>query len=258
MLLSNDFVVAADLEQVWAHLLDMEVVASCVPGARIEEVVPPSTYKGTIRLKIGPMTVEYRGQATLVEVDEGGHRATIEMKAREARGQGSALATVRNRLEPVAGGTRVIAETDLQITGPQAQFGKGVLEDVGSRILAEFSARLERVIRDGHGGAGEPGARAGASTNGQRAAKEPSSCPSGAGGDAGGPESRATTAGASSRSAVTGPPWTPDDGDTLDLNSVLRASLLARLPKMAMSAALLCALAATGILWRRAQRHRTR
>jgi carbon monoxide dehydrogenase subunit G len=114
----------------------------------VEEVVPPSTYKGTIRLKIGPMTVTYRGQATLVELDEAAHRATIEMKAREARGQGSALAVVRNRLEPAPGGTRVLAETDLQITGPQAQFGKGVLEDVGSRILAEFSERLERMINE--------------------------------------------------------------------------------------------------------------
>lgn len=146
MLLTNEFVVAADVDTVWAHLLDMEVVAECVPGAKVEEVVPPATYKGKIRLKIGPMTVEYRGEATLVEVDQDARRATIQMKAREARGQGSALATVRNSLAAVPAGTHVRAETELEITGPQAQFGKGVLEDVGGRILEEFTARLERRI----------------------------------------------------------------------------------------------------------------
>jgi uncharacterized protein len=146
MRLVNEFVVSAPPDVVWEHLLDMERVASCVPGARIEEIVPPDTYKGKIRLKIGPMTVEYRGEATLVEVHPDAREATIRMKAREARGQGSALATVRNRLEEVPEGTRVVAETDLEITGPQAQFGKGVLEDVGSRVLDEFTARLERQI----------------------------------------------------------------------------------------------------------------
>ncbi len=149
MRLTNEFVVAAPPEVVWKHLLDMEGVAECVPGARIEEVVPPDTYKGKIRLKVGPMAVEYRGQATLVAVDEVARQATIQMKAREARGQGSAVATVTNRLEEVPGGTRVVAETDLDITGPQAQFGKGVLEDVGSRVLEEFTVRLERRIAAG-------------------------------------------------------------------------------------------------------------
>lgn len=163
MLLKNEFTVAADVDTVWAHLLDMEGVAACLPGARIEEVVPPNVYKGTIRVRIGPMTVEYRGQATLAEVDVASRSARIDLKAREARGQGSALATVRNHLEPAGSGTRVVAETDLQITGPQAQFGKGVLEDVGGRVLEEFSRRLEERMAgstgaaQGRGGSTEPG-----------------------------------------------------------------------------------------------------
>ncbi len=155
MRLVNEFVVAAPPDVVWSHLLDMERVASCVPGARVEEVIPPGTYKGKIRLKIGPMTVEYRGEASLVEADEEARVATIQMKAREARGQGSAVATVRNHLVEVPDGTRVVAETDLEITGPQAQFGKGVLEDVGNRVLEEFTSRLERQIaQDAAGGPG--------------------------------------------------------------------------------------------------------
>lgn len=205
MLLTNDFVVAAELESVWRHLLDMKGVAACVPGARVEEIIEPDTYKGTIRLRIGPMTVEYRGQATLVETDETSHSATIHLKAREARGQGSALATVRNRLEAAPGGTRVIAETDLQITGPQAQFGKGVLEDVGGRILEEFSARLERQIAEAANG--ESAATGGAGVDGAGAQR-----PAGAG--------------------------TGGDDDVLDLNKVLSGSLRARAASIAPFAAL--------------------
>jgi len=166
MLLRNEFTVDADIDTVWEQLLDVEGVATCVPGARIDEIVPPDTYKGTIRLRIGPMTVEYRGQATLVEVDPEARSARIALKAKETRGQGSAVATVRNRLEPAGSGTRVIAETDLDIKGPQAQFGKGVLEDVGSRVLEEFADRLE--------------ARMAASANGHRptdGGHEPSDAP---------------------------------------------------------------------------------
>ncbi len=235
MLLTNEFVVAADVERVWAHLLDLENVAACVPGARVEEVVPPATYKGTIRLKIGPLTVEYRGQATLVEADEAEHRATIEMKAREARGQGSAVATVRNHLEKVDGGTRVVAETDLQITGPQAQFGKGVLEDVGGRILEEFSARLERQISGGdQAGAAGPGAGEPGAVDGSRPA------PAGA--------ARAVADGGSDSSA-----------EALDLNRVLAASMRTRakrvaVPLAALAAAVLAVLAA--LRRRRAGRRR--
>ena len=224
MLLTNEFVVAADVDTVWSHLLDMEEVAACVPGAKVEEIVPPSTYRGKIRLKIGPMTVEYRGEATLVEVDEDARRAIIQMKAREARGQGSALATVRNSLAAVPEGTRVRAETELEITGPQAQFGKGVLEDVGSRILEEFTARLERRIAAAQQGSGTGSAEA----NGA--------------------------------SATTGAPAPPSvgadlgDDDALDLNRVLASSLRDRGLKIgAVIAAALVVVAALR-RWRRCRR----
>src|SRR5579864_7949712 len=120
-----------------------------------------------MRLKLGPMRVEYRGTATLSAVDEARHTAVISLSAREAKGQGSAMATIRNRLEPVEAGTRVRAETELHITGPQAQFGRGVIEDVGRRVLDEFSQRLEERI-----------ARAGAGETAPAAAGEPVSAPS--------------------------------------------------------------------------------
>jgi uncharacterized protein len=146
MIIENEFAVAADIEAVWRQLLDMEGVASCLPGATIRATETENVYDGSMRLKIGPMRVEYRGTATLSEVDEEDHTAVISLRAREAKGQGSAMATIRNRLESTGSGTRVSAETELHITGPQAQFGRGVIEDVGKRVLAEFSQRLEQKI----------------------------------------------------------------------------------------------------------------
>jgi carbon monoxide dehydrogenase subunit G len=156
MILRNEFTVASDVATVWAWMLDLERVAACVPGARIEGVSSPNGYLGAIRVRIGPMTVDYRGEALLSEVDDEARTAIIILKGREAGGQGSVRATVNNRLEATAKGTQVVTETDLQITGPQALFGKGVLEDVGGRILEEFSRRLEeRIATAASGGATE-------------------------------------------------------------------------------------------------------
>jgi len=146
VIIENEFSVGADIDTVWRELLDMEGVASCLPGATITGTDQENVYDGSMRLKLGPMRVEYRGTATLSEVDEEHHTAVISLSAREAKGHGSAMATIRNRLEPVDGGTRVSAQTDLHITGPQAQFGRGVIEDVGKRVLGEFSQRLEQRI----------------------------------------------------------------------------------------------------------------
>src|SRR5579884_2132596 len=124
MIIENEFSVGADIDTVWRELLDMEGVASCLPGATITATDRENVYDGTMRLKIGPMRVEYRGSAKLSEVDEQSHTAVISLSAREAKGQGSAMATIRNQLSEVERGTRVTAETDLHITGPQAQFGR--------------------------------------------------------------------------------------------------------------------------------------
>jgi uncharacterized protein len=169
VIIENEFTVGADIDTVWRELLDMEGVASCLPGATITATDQDNVYDGSMRRKIGPMRVEYRGRATLSEVDEANHTAVISLSAREAKGQGSAMATIRNRLEPVDGRTKVSAETDLQITGPQAQFGRGVIEDVGKRVLGEFSQRLEeRIAGSGSGGP------ASGSNSGGSAAESPS------------------------------------------------------------------------------------
>jgi uncharacterized protein len=146
--LTNEFTVGADVDTVWRTLLDMEGVAGCLPGASIEATDQENHYSGSMRVRIGPMTVAYQGTATLTEVDEAARRAVISLRAREAKGHGTALATITNVVEQIDGGTRVRAETDLRITGPQARFGRGVMEDVAARMLSEFSDRLERQITE--------------------------------------------------------------------------------------------------------------
>jgi carbon monoxide dehydrogenase subunit G len=146
MKLTNEFTVGADIETVWRALLDMEGVAGCLPGATIEATDEEDTYRGSMRLKIGPMTVSYQGTATLSEVDETARRAVISLRARETKGQGTALATITNVVEPSDGGTSVRAETELRITGAQARFGRGVMEDVAGRVLRDFSSCLERQL----------------------------------------------------------------------------------------------------------------
>ena len=146
MKLTNEFTVGADVETVWRTLLDMEGVAGCLPGASIEATDEEGHYSGSMRLRIGPMTVAYQGTATLTEVDEAARRAVISLRAREAKGHGTALATITNVVEQIDGDTRVRAETDLRITGPQARFGRGVMEEVAGKMLGEFAGCLERRV----------------------------------------------------------------------------------------------------------------
>ena len=146
MKLENSFLVAAPLDQTWRTLLDIERVASCLPGARIEPGGEDGVYRGAMKVKLGPMTVDYRGTARLQDVDEDTHTASIAVQAREAKGQGTAAAIIENRLEPQNGSTKVVAVTDLKITGRQAQFGRGIMEDVANTMMGEFAKRLGAEI----------------------------------------------------------------------------------------------------------------
>ena len=144
MKLRNEFVVAAPLEQTWRTLLDVPRVASALPGATIEPGGDAGVYRGRLSLKIGPVTAQYEGTARIEEVDEDAHVASFYVQG--AGGQGSAAATITNRLEQTDGGTRVVVETDLQVTGRAASFGRGLMEDVSARLLAEFARRLQQEI----------------------------------------------------------------------------------------------------------------
>jgi carbon monoxide dehydrogenase subunit G len=147
--LQNEFTVEAPLERTWSTLLDVERVASCLPGASIEPVGEDGLYRGSMRLKAGPVSLSYSGTVRLADVDADEHVASFDARARETKGTGTAAATIRNRLEPAGDGTRVVVETDLNVTGRPAQFGRGLMEDVASKILGDFAGRLEDLVLQG-------------------------------------------------------------------------------------------------------------
>jgi carbon monoxide dehydrogenase subunit G len=154
MKLENEFVVSAPIEPTWKTLLDLERVAGCLPGATIEPAEEPGTYQGAMRVKLGPVTMNYKGTARLESVDEPTHTAVFAVQGKETRGQGSASATIRNHLVDENGATRVLVETELSVTGRPAQFGRGIMQDVAASMLGDFSKRLsELMVVQGAGGA---------------------------------------------------------------------------------------------------------
>lgn len=149
MKLRNEFDVAVPVDRVWETLLDVERVARFLPGATVEPGEQEGTFNGAMKVKLGPMTVNYGGSAKLSDVDEERHSADLQVQAKEQRGQGTAAAVIHNTLVPEDAGTRVIVETDLQITGRQAQFGRGIMEDVASRMFEDFARRFEAHLLEG-------------------------------------------------------------------------------------------------------------
>jgi uncharacterized protein len=149
--LANQFELDLPAERVWPALLDLPRVARALPGARVQPGAD-GAYRGEMTVRIGPVTIEYAGTVVLEEVDEDERFARLRVQARERRGQGSARATIVNRLRETPTGSRVEVETELDLTGRPAQFGRGMLEEVAGGVLADFAARLERDLA---GGAGE-------------------------------------------------------------------------------------------------------
>jgi carbon monoxide dehydrogenase subunit G len=142
--------VPVPVDQAWAVLTDLERIAPCMPGAQLQEV-DGEEYRGIVKVKVGPITAQYKGKAKFVEQDAAGKRAVLLAEGRETRGQGNATATITATLETDGDGTHVSVVTDLAVTGRVAQFGRGVLADVSGKLLDQFVACLESDVL-----AGEP------------------------------------------------------------------------------------------------------
>jgi carbon monoxide dehydrogenase subunit G len=147
-----EFTVGVPVDQAWSRMLDLEKVAPCLPGAGLQEEGEDGEYAGTMRVEIGPIAVSYKGTVKFEETDETAHRAVLRATGREARGQGTASATIVSTLREEGAGTRVNVETDLMLTGRVAQFGRGLAQDVAKRMLDQFATCLEQEIS----GASEP------------------------------------------------------------------------------------------------------
>jgi uncharacterized protein len=148
MKIEDRFRVNVPVEDAWRVLLDIERIAPCMPGAQLQEV-EGDEYRGVVKVKVGPITAQYKGVAKLAEVDEAAHRAVIDAQGRDTRGQGNASATITMMLAPDGDGTEVSIDNDVTITGKVAQFGRGVMADVSSKLLAQFVECLETRVLSG-------------------------------------------------------------------------------------------------------------
>ncbi|MGP3950047.1 SRPBCC family protein [Streptomyces sp. 7N604] len=146
MELHHEFTVPVPVDEAWRVLLDIERVAPCMPGASVEGF-DGETITGAVKVKVGPITVTYRGTATFQEQDESAHRIVLAANGREVRGQGTARATVTGTLAGHDGGeTAVTVATDLTVSGRPAQFGRGVMAEVGEKLIGQFAACLSEQL----------------------------------------------------------------------------------------------------------------
>ena len=144
--LNHSFTVPASLSETWKTFEDIESVAGCFPGATVTEV-DGNDFKGTCKVKLGPIAMVYSGTGTFVEKDETARKFVIDAKGKDKRGNGTAGALVTATLTDEGGGsTRVDVNTDLAITGKPAQFGRGVIEDISNKLLQQFVTCLQDKV----------------------------------------------------------------------------------------------------------------
>ena len=151
MEITDSFRVSTPIDATWKVMLDIEGIAPCLPGAQLQEV-EGDEYRGVVKVKVGPITAQYKGTARLAEVDEANRRIVIDASGRDTRGQGNAKATIVVTMTPEGAGTKVDVATDLSITGKVAQFGRGVLVDVSSKLMGQFVENVERDVLSTAGG----------------------------------------------------------------------------------------------------------
>ena len=148
MELTNDFKVGISVPEAWKVLTDVERIAPMLPGAQLQEV-EGDEYRGVVKVKVGPITAQYKGAAKFVERDEVGGKVVLSASGRDTRGQGNANATITATMQPEGEGTKVTVVTDLTVTGKVAQFGRGVLAEVSAKLLGQFVDALEADLASG-------------------------------------------------------------------------------------------------------------
>src|SRR4051794_26997481 len=148
MEIQDSFRVDLPVDEAWRLLLDIERIAPCMPGAQLQEI-EGDEFRGVVKVKVGPITAQYKGAARLAEVDEGAHSIVIDASGRDTRGNGNASAKVLVKMRDDNGGTHVDIETDLNVTGKVAQFGRGIMSDVSAKLLKQFVDNLESKVLGG-------------------------------------------------------------------------------------------------------------
>jgi uncharacterized protein len=144
--LENSFDVPAPPEQAWALLMDVPRIIPCMPGATLDETVDNDNWKATMAVKLGPISLSFKTDVKREESDEAARQAKLYARAREARGRGNATARIESSLTPQNGGTKVDVVTDLQLAGPMAQYGRGLVQEVSSQLVGQFADCLKKQL----------------------------------------------------------------------------------------------------------------
>jgi hypothetical protein len=141
----NSFTVPLPPDEAWALLRDIERIAPCMPGATLTEVVDADTYKGEVAVRLGPVSLTFKGQAKFQDVDDAARTARVKADGKDAKGRGGANATVDFRVEPGEGGATVLIHTDLMLFGPVAQYGRGVgmVQGLAEQLIGQFAEALK-------------------------------------------------------------------------------------------------------------------
>ncbi|MEY7973890.1 SRPBCC family protein [Saccharomonospora xinjiangensis] len=263
MRLDHEFTVPAPIDEVWKAVLDPERVAPCMPGATLTSV-EGDKFKGTVKVKLGPVSLLYKGSGEFLEKNADERKIVIKASGKDARGAGTAAATVTVTLTAEGGSTKGGVATDLNVTGKPAQFGRGMISEVGGKILDDFAANLADMLTGAgaakavHGEETTPGApktsegaTAGATTGTAAAAGTATAAGTAEG-----------TAGAEAGAEPTGKPklesvkptatTPPREAEPIDLFDYAGASVAKRLaPALAGLAALFAFLAVRRLLRRR-------
>lgn len=200
MELNNEFRVGVPVSDAWKVLTDVERIAPMLPGAQLQEV-EDDEYRGIVKVKVGPITAQYKGTATFLERDEPAGRMVLKASGRDTRGQGNANATITVTMAPDGDGTKVVVVTDLTITGKVAQFGRGVLAEVSAKLMGQFVDALEADLA-----ASGTSASAGPGQTSPRSASPGTGSTAGSSGAATAAESPGGSAAESSGAATTSAP----------------------------------------------------
>jgi carbon monoxide dehydrogenase subunit G len=144
--LTNEFTVNRPIEDAWPIITDIERIAPCLPGAQLQEI-EGDVFRGVVKIKLGPISSQFKGEASFLEKDDEAHRAVIKASGRDIQGRGNASAEITAAAESLSPtSTRVVVTTDLHITGKVAQFGRGILGDVSAKLMEDFATNLNTML----------------------------------------------------------------------------------------------------------------
>ena len=171
MLITNSFDIPLPPAEAWPVLMDVPMIAPCLPGAELLEALPDNAYRGKVSVRLGPVALAFNGTAKFEEIDNEAHRARLKASGADAKGRGNASALVTFSLEPIPEGTRVKVETDLTLTGAVAQYGRGagMLQDVAQQLIGQFARSLKEMLAARQSSAPAPAEVAPASAVGESA-----------------------------------------------------------------------------------------